>query len=264
MNHLKDLQLSCCALLLFILPLASQAQNHWQSSEQQATLLELFTSEGCSSCPVADRWLSRWTKRDELWNEIIPIAYHVDYWDDLGWPDKFASPSHSQRQYNYRKQNHSNSVYTPAFMVSGQEWRGFFSRKPFPFAPNNKVGVLRGSLESNQLLVTFNNIIPFKKPLTLHIALIGMNIESKIMAGENKGKVLNHDFVALKTYQSVSDKDSKHYQWQQEIPTQAIKNETVDAIAFWITEQNKMTPIQAAGGIIETESLQPSSHDNHL
>ena len=64
-------------------------------------MLELFTSQGCSSCPPADAWLSGLVQRSGLWREVIPLAFHVDYWDRIGWKDRFANPGYSERQRDY-------------------------------------------------------------------------------------------------------------------------------------------------------------------
>ncbi len=80
------------------------------SPETRVTLLELYTSEGCSSCPPADRWLSGLRDDPRLWREVVPVAFHVDYWDAIGWPDRFASAAHSERQRTYARSGHVGSV----------------------------------------------------------------------------------------------------------------------------------------------------------
>ena len=97
-----------------------------KSGVEKNRLIELYTSEGCSSCPPADKWISKLKDNDELWNDIIPIAFHVDYWDRLGWPDELAEKSFSDRQRQYRHEGSISQVYTPGFVVDGKEWRGFF------------------------------------------------------------------------------------------------------------------------------------------
>jgi len=83
-------------------------------------VVELFTSQGCSSCPPADRLLSR-LKRDKRWaGTVIPLAYHVDYWNHLGWSDPFSSSRWSQRQMGYAQVFHSDRIYTPQLVVNGR------------------------------------------------------------------------------------------------------------------------------------------------
>src|SRR5712692_2905929 len=73
----------------------------FESGATQTTLLELFTSEGCSSCPAAEKWLSQFKTNSDLWKRIVPVAFHVDYWDNLGWPDRFAKAEFTDRQRRY-------------------------------------------------------------------------------------------------------------------------------------------------------------------
>ncbi|MCP5161451.1 MAG: DUF1223 domain-containing protein, partial [Hahellaceae bacterium] len=97
----------------------------FQSEAKQTALLELFTSEGCSSCPPADAWLSTLQHDPRLWRDFIPVAFHVDYWDRLGWKDTLASPAYSHRQQVYQQQKLTSGVYTPGFVLAGEEWRGW-------------------------------------------------------------------------------------------------------------------------------------------
>ena len=81
------------------------------SGENNTPLLELFTSEGCSSCPPAEEWLSRQSKSPELWKRFVPVAFHVDYWNYLGWTDPYSSPEWSARQRDYSDSGkHARSI----------------------------------------------------------------------------------------------------------------------------------------------------------
>ncbi len=87
------------------------------------TLVELYTSEGCSSCPPADRWLSQLKGQDD----VVALAFHVDYWDRLGWKDRFASAEHTQRQAQQQRSNGARFSYTPQVVVNGRDrpsWGG--------------------------------------------------------------------------------------------------------------------------------------------
>ncbi|HXO25856.1 MAG TPA: DUF1223 domain-containing protein, partial [Thermoanaerobaculia bacterium] len=83
-------------------------------------VVELFTSQGCSSCPPADRLLSRLRRDPRLAGAVIPLAFHVDYWNHLGWSDPFSSSLWSQRQADYAQAFRSNRVYTPQLVVNGR------------------------------------------------------------------------------------------------------------------------------------------------
>src|SRR5262249_36121801 len=114
----------------------------FQSGETQTTLLELFTSEGCSSCPPAEKWISNLRSNPDLWKKVVPVAFHVDYWDHLGWRDPFSKQEFTERQRSYAATWGGDSIYTPGFVVNGREWRGWFGGPSLPAAPE-KVGVLR-------------------------------------------------------------------------------------------------------------------------
>ena len=100
------------ALLLQVQNVSADAVA-FESSTEQVGLLELYTSEGCSSCPPADEWLSQLKENPGVWSQFIPIALHVDYWDYIGWKDRYASPSHAQRQRQYaREQSPKSCLHT--------------------------------------------------------------------------------------------------------------------------------------------------------
>ncbi len=89
------------------------AELSFTSGPGNVHLLELFTSEGCSSCPPAEAWLSKLKDDPRLWRDFVPLAFHVDYWDGLGWRDPFASKVWTARQYQYSARWKSSTVYTP-------------------------------------------------------------------------------------------------------------------------------------------------------
>src|SRR6267154_5087398 len=109
-------------LVLLAAPLAA-APRHFTSGEGRTHLLELYTSEGCSSCPPAEAWLGDLRDAPGLWRDFVPVAFHVVYWDQLGWRDRFASKEYTARQYAYSAAWGSDTVYTPGFVLDGAEWR---------------------------------------------------------------------------------------------------------------------------------------------
>jgi hypothetical protein len=111
-------------------------------------VIELFTSEGCSSCVPADKWMATFTEHPALFTNIVPMAFHVDYWNYIGWTDPFAKREYSQRQRNHEKTGAIKSVYTPGFVINGQEWRGWFAnRNAIPEQSQSNPGVLYGTIE---------------------------------------------------------------------------------------------------------------------
>src|SRR6266480_7047743 len=102
---------------------ARAGEQRFESGAQKTHLLELFTSEGCSSCPPAEAWLSKLKAQPRLWKDFVPLAFHVDYWDHLGWRDPFAAKEWTARQHQYSASWKSESVYTPGFVLDGREWQ---------------------------------------------------------------------------------------------------------------------------------------------
>src|ERR1044071_2524185 len=143
----------------------------FESGETQNSLVELFTSEGCSSCPPAEKWLSTLKSSQDLWKKTVPVAFHVDYWDHLGWRDRFAKPEFTSRQQRYAAEWGGDSVYTPGFVVNGKEWRSWFGGNALPIA-STKVGVLRVSVgDDRNVSATFAADAIQARPLTLNVAL---------------------------------------------------------------------------------------------
>lgn len=208
------------------------------SSEQRTQLIELYTSEGCSSCPPADRWLSEYKNHPQLWQSIVPIAFHVDYWDYLGWRDPFASAKHSARQRDYNNHGELSQVYTPGFIVNGREWRRWFSHRGLPDFEPAVAGTLDLFVEDNQFNATFNG----KDADTLHIVWLGFNLMSSIESGENRGRRLQHDFVVL-SHSSFPGKSG----WRGTLPERPSRSEHT-ALAAWVSSGLNPAPLQAVGG----------------
>ncbi len=95
-----------------------------------ARLVELYTSEGCSSCPRAEAYLAGLIDSPGLWRDVVPVAFHVDLWDHLGWADRLASTRHTTRLEDYARRWNAERIYTPEFVVDGAEWRGYFDGLP--------------------------------------------------------------------------------------------------------------------------------------
>jgi len=212
------------------------------SSKQQTTMIELYSSEGCSSCPPADQFLSQFTESEELWTEYIPMAFHVDYWDYLGWKDVFASPTFSNRQRTHKQQGNLSSVYTPGFVINGNEWAGFF--KPWRSLPkfDSKPGILKVSIDRHSATISFPAT---KQKLQYNLAVLGMGLVTDVRAGENSGNQLPHDFVVLDHQHQVGLSSIS-----LNLPLIVGKNPKQFAIVAWITLPDSLQPIQAVGGIL--------------
>jgi hypothetical protein len=224
------------------------ATTTFASSEEATTLIELFTSEGCSSCPPVDAWMSRLKTNPDLWKAIVPAVFHVDYWDGLGWPDRFVRPEFTQRQRHYASSWNTGAVYTPAFVVNGREWPGFFNHEALPKAEPEKVGILTVALKSeDEAAATFSPQNSLRGPLKLEVALLGTNLQSDVKRGENSGRKLRHDFVVLRL--ARIDMTNQGNRWTGTVLLSSnAKTDKPTALAAWIKSAETASPIQATGG----------------
>lgn len=229
---------------LLLLPLCAHSQISFKSGKQQARLIELFTSQGCNSCPPADTWLNKLDKNSELWKTIVPVAYHVDYWDYLGWEDPFSSNNYSIKQRNYKRRGNLSSVYTPAFMVNGQEWRGYHKKKSLP-PVKPATSDIEVTVKKSELMVRFTHKkAPIKRPAHLYIAILGLDVKTQINAGENADTKPNQNFVTLEYARYKSKKGSWNY------PMPEYKRAGIDryAVAIWASDPKSDKVLQATGG----------------
>ena len=233
------------AVLLSATPLFAEPAT-FESDETPATLIELFTSEGCSSCPPADAWMSTLKTSPDLWKRIVPVVFHVDYWDRLGWPDRFASAANTARQRRYAAAWNSNSVYTPGFVANGREWRGWGQRAAVPAASLAKVGRLRITLREKDAEVSFAPSGSAGGPFIAEVALLGGDLESDVRRGENSGRKLRHDFTVL--HLASAPLHAADGRFSATVPLAAKTTDRPAAIAAWITSGEAQPPIQATGG----------------
>jgi hypothetical protein len=217
----------------------------FESGDAQTSLIELYTSEGCSSCPPAEKWLSTLKSNPDLWKKTIPIAFHVDYWDHLGWRDRFSKPEFTARQQAYSAGWGGDSVYTPGFVVNGKEWRNWFGGGGIPMS-SEKIGNLRVTVgNDDKLTATFTALTRQPRTVTLNVALLGNDLDSDVKRGENSGHKLHHDFVVL-SLATVEMKNEANRWTASSTLSKPSANDKPSALVAWITEN--MTPIQATGG----------------
>lgn len=220
----------------------------FMSSVHRTALVELYTSEGCSSCPPADRWLSALEDAPGLWRDFVPVALHVDYWDYIGWRDRFASRRFSDRQRRYAAEGGVRVVYTPGVFSNGREWRGWRGAAP-DRSDDAQVGTLTLNTNGREFTAQFEPAGSVGAS-SIHVALLGMGLETAVRAGENRGRTLRHDFVvlALKTMPLLAQGDV--------LIASATLPDTVApadrlAVAAWVSSEDRQAPVQAVGGFLE-------------
>ena len=153
------------------------------------TLVELYTSEGCSSCPPADQWLSSLKDRPG----IVVLAFHVDYWDSLGWKDRFADPAYTQRQNQVAARGGARFVYTPQVIVDGADYRSWPGLPPTAGRPATVQLTLTQDGSAIVARVLRGPGAPAR--LAAFWALTEDGHASQVRAGENRGATLHHDAV---------------------------------------------------------------------
>ena len=163
-------------------------------------VVELYTSEGCDSCPPADRWLSKTIAERSKDAGFIALAYHVDYWDYLGWKDAFAQPAFTQRQSSLAANGGASGVYTPQIFVNGKDdrsWIGGAARLASTGRATVKFNVTsnwKGESASLTLGVT-GKVTETASGLRLRYAVTENGLINAVKAGENRGVTLRHDAV---------------------------------------------------------------------
>lgn len=234
-------------LCTLALPLALEADDRFVSPAKQVALVELFTSEGCSSCPPADRYMCGLRDEPGLWKEFVPLAWHVDYWDGLGWPDPFASRDFTARQREYAREWRERSVYTPAVVLSGKPWRAW-RRGALPTAPEDRIGILEAGIAADgSVTVAFTPAEGVKGPWVVHAAILGSNLVSEVRAGENRGRELRHDFVVLEHAQEEMERNSGKLKLRWPARKAPL------ALAVWLTRTGSMQLVQACGGWLKSD-----------
>ncbi len=215
----------------------------FESGPKKVQLLELFTSEGCSSCPPAEASLSRLVGDSRLWRDFVPVAFHVDYWDRLGWKDPFASPEWTKRQETYAANWKGESVYTPAFVLNGREWQNANA----PSANDDAPGVLKIEMRGDNIVaVNFEPVNGTSGEFEVYLARLGFGINVNVRAGENNGRSLRHDFLVLSL---VHEKMGSGTQELRLVPaSESVGRPERTALAAWITKAGDINPVQATGG----------------
>lgn len=241
--------LVCLSLFVMNSINAQSAVVTFQSTTEQTALLELYTSEGCSSCPPAEAWLSGLKDSPGLWKDFVPVAFHVDYWDYLGWRDPWAQRGFSDRQRAYAESWHNENIYTPGFVLNGKEWTDWSGRKDTLKPSGAKAGVLTvTSSDTNHWQVNFAPVNTEGQHYEVHAALLAGGLSSDAKAGENRGRRLKHDFVVLTLVNAPLVRSGGVAQGDFVLTVPRSAAGTNLALAVWTTRTGGLEPLQAAGG----------------
>ncbi len=198
-----------------------------KSGDSTIALLELYTSEGCSSCPPADRFVSTLPETGFKNDRVVPLAFHVDYWNYLGWTDPFSQSDFTRRQRDFARRTNAVTVYTPELVLSGSEYRRWWGNS-FERAVR-KVNQTRARADIGLKLNRKDSVLKVEGSASLrdrstdtraagfYVALYHNNLSNKIDAGENSGRTLNHSFVVRRLYGPFAFDESGTARFRQEL-----------------------------------------------
>lgn len=234
-----------CRSLLFALAsgaagAATAGSCQAQSGAALTPVIELYTSEGCSSCPPADRWLSG-LKAAAAQGRVVAQAFHVGYWDYIGWVDRFAAPAHTARQREVAARNGLRGIYTPQVVRDGRDWRDY--ERALPQRPEPARAAI--SLERTQpdLFEADVTPAPGARRWGAYWTVTEHGHSSKVKSGENAGEFLEHDFV-VRQYVPAGQYDGAHRLRFNAVRTDPAHPRQVNLVVF---EPGSGRTLQALG-----------------
>ena len=192
--------------LLTLAPAANAQSCRTDSPAHTVALVELYTSEGCSSCPPADRWLSALVNKPRD-GRFVALALHVDYWDYLGWRDRFASPVFTQRQNTLTRLGHAQFAYTPEVFLGMREFRGWSNKSDIesavlainklPAQADISLGLQAGAGARERVLHAVFRLKPgvVAAQAQGYVVIYEDKLSTAVESGENRGATLRHDRV---------------------------------------------------------------------
>jgi hypothetical protein len=207
------------------------------ASTQPSTVVELYTSEGCSSCPPADRWASGLKAR----SDVLVLGFHVNYWDALGWRDRFATEQTTERQRQLQKASGSRYVYTPQVVLNGDDFRAW-SRSPLePMKPGPIEVKLERDAASSSLRATIEST--GAQRLAGYWAVLEDGLSSRVRSGENAGETLAHDHVVTH-YERTGAWAAPSLRSFTLVPPKPLAPSR--RVAFVVTDEGGARPLKAA------------------
>ncbi len=224
----------------------------------RVALLELYTSEGCNSCPPTDRWVSNLPQPTFVPQRLVVLAFHVDYWNYLGWPDRFSQKRFTERQQALVRVNGLRTAYTPQLVLNGRDFRNTSGIEKQVGHINTQVPsvnlTLRGAKKDSTLKanVSVNPLTPTtQEPMELYVALYENNLVSEVKAGENRGERLQHDFVVRVLIGPVAVAPNKPTHWDGQIPLAADWKTADMGLAAFVQSTRSGEVLQATTQLIQ-------------
>ena len=208
------------------------------------TVIELYTSEGCNSCPPADQWLSQTVARTRgvKDNNVIALAFHVDYWDYIGWKDAFAQPPFTQRQNALAKSGGASGVYTPQVFINGKDDRSWTRSGSLATATPASVKFNLTSQWQGDGLVLSGQFADANPAIRLRYAVTENGLTTAVKAGENKGETLRHDAV-VRAHGTLTTDASGAFTATVRVPREMRRS---SSLLHVIAEDARGNPVAAA------------------
>ncbi|MFK7964796.1 MAG: DUF1223 domain-containing protein [Burkholderiaceae bacterium] len=199
-------------LAALVSPAIAQAEHQCSvlSPKNRVALVELYTSEGCSSCPPADKWLSALSESGLSTKQVLPLAMHVDYWDYIGWKDRFADPRYTKRQRNHAVNNRLRNIYTPQVVTAGKDTRDWYRARSFlsrvsainqeqasiSIELSASAGEVTGApLQVSIAVAPVAGADDLPERSQVHLMVYEDSLSTEVSRGENAGELLTHDRV---------------------------------------------------------------------
>ena len=226
-----------------------------KSGNATVALLELYTSEGCSSCPPADKFVSELPRQGFKSDRVVPLAFHVDYWNDLGWTDPYSQADFTRRQRDFARRTNAVTVYTPELILSGSEYRRWWGnsferalQQVNRTAPRADIG-LKLDRAGSTLHVDSRASVRDKSTAaasaSFYVALYQSNLSNKIVAGENSGRTLDHAFVVRRLYGPFAFDSAGATQFNQKLTLDAGWKTADLGVAAFVQESRGTKILQA-------------------
>ena len=226
-----------------------------KSPEHTVALVELYTSEGCDSCPPADRWLSSLAGRGYGPERVVPIALHVDYWDYIGWKDPYAQARFSSRQRKLAQLTRSAIVYTPQVVVQGQDFRRWgspaFDEAVRRINARPARAAIALSLEAGAKgSFRVEALAELREPAqqadaALYLAAYENKLVSRVQAGENRGRTLAHDHVVFEWVGPLEFKGGPRLAERRSVPLLPRANPANSGVVAFVQNRANSEVLQA-------------------
>jgi hypothetical protein len=240
------------ALILLFIGTQTGAQCVAESGSGTTALVELYTSEGCSSCPPADRWLASLGQRYAP-GSLVPLALHVDYWDYIGWKDPYAKREFSLRQRKLSQLQRLALVYTPQVLLQGRDFRGWGTRafdealariNAQPARARIRLALRGGDSKSLEVEATAE-LLERADDAALYLAVYESKLQSRVSAGENRGRVLDHDYVVLEWQGPIGFPKGMPLSQRRRLPLLPGANAANSGVAAFVQDRRSGEVLQA-------------------